>query len=106
MADGLRKMNFSPAIMITQVGCSSERGGFSFSFLRCLVVTDAFVLLIRWAQAMWIVSLVSNLTGGTSQDDFARMTRYGEMCDEEGCLTPEQVGVILSVACLTCSGKF
>jgi len=57
MADGLRKMNFSPAIMITQ-------------------------------------------------DDFARMTRYGEMCDEEGCLTPEQVGVILSVACLTCSGKF
>mmetsp|Transcript_75962 Transcript_75962/g.203551 ORF Transcript_75962/g.203551 Transcript_75962/m.203551 type:complete len:516 (-) Transcript_75962:399-1946(-) len=46
MADGLRKMNFSPAIMITQ-------------------------------------------------DDFARMTRYGEMCDEEGCLTPEQFEIMM-----------
>jgi hypothetical protein len=27
----------------------------------------------------------------TSQDDFQRMTKYGALCDKEGCLTPEKV---------------
>mmetsp|Transcript_86227 Transcript_86227/g.230290 ORF Transcript_86227/g.230290 Transcript_86227/m.230290 type:complete len:124 (+) Transcript_86227:343-714(+) len=30
-----------------------------------------------------------------SQDDFHRMTKKGTLCDEEGCLTPEQFDSIL-----------